>query len=520
MSAGAAPDGRAASRAGRLAGLAALAAALTVGGLFVARATTLMRYPWDWSPDEGLGLDYARRLVEAPATLYPRSAVPFPVAYGPVLPALLAPLTRLQAPLGPARALMLLSALLGAAAVGVIVRRRCGVAWALAAAALSLAPFDLTFWSLLVRVDGPMTTLWLWGATFLLPSELSRGADRLSGGRIAAGAGLLLAAVLTKPTAAVHAAPLVLGWLLVDRPSAVRLALALAAGGLAALGALETVTAGGFLWALRLWRTHPMVEGLSSAVLLDFLDPGWPLLAVAALAFLAAVGHKAQAHREPAWLLVAGGLAATPLLSKHGAGVNYLLPLAPAAAVAGACWLARAARTHPAPQGGPAGIVLLSVLAVALASGRATPLPTAQDEATGRAFYGFTQEVARRTGGPLLATRPDLVYFLAGQRVEVEGSSFIHLARAGVPGADEVLERLAARHYALVVWTWPLPDSPRWTRALLDGYVRVGECRLGWYFGARFPSHLALRRDLQLAFQPPPGTRCTSTAPAAPGAPD
>ena len=117
----------------------------------------------------------------------------------------------------------------------------------------------------------------------------------------------------------------------------------------------------------------------------------------------------------------------------------------------------------------------------------------------------------RRSGGPLLVSRPDLVYFLAKQPAEIEGSSFLHLAAGGAPGTEGVLRGLEEQRYALVVWTWPLPDSPRWTDALLRGYARVGACRLGWYFGAPFPSHLAVRRDLDPAFDPPPGTRCAAS---------
>ncbi|HSD28136.1 MAG TPA: hypothetical protein VLL75_12595, partial [Vicinamibacteria bacterium] len=123
---------------------------------------------------------------------------------------------------------------------------------------------------------------------------------------------------------------------------------------------------------------------------------------------------------------------------------------------------------------------------------------------------GFTQDVQRRSGGPLLVSRPELAYFLAGQPAEIEGSSFLHLAAAAVPGTEGVLQGLEERRYSLVVWTWPLPDSPRWTRALLAGYERVGACRLGWYFGAPFPSHLAVRRGLAVPFDPPLGTRCAA----------
>jgi hypothetical protein len=202
-------------------------------------------------------------------------------------------------------------------------------------------------------------------------------------------------------------------------------------------------------------------------------------------------------------LLLVGGLAVAPLLFKQGASWNYLLPLFAATVVAAGRW-GLVSRPWPA---------VAAVLALALAVTRPFPLPTAVDEATARFFYGFTQEVQRRTGGPLLVTRPDLVYFLAGQPAEVEGSSFLHLAAGGVPGTDGVLRGLEERRYALVVWTWPLSDSPRWTAALLRGYTRIGECRLGWYFGPRFPSHLAVRRDLPVPFDPPPGTRCAAATP-------
>jgi len=119
-------------------------------------------------------------------------------------------------------------------------------------------------------------------------------------------------------------------------------------------------------------------------------------------------------------------------------------------------------------------------------------------------------------GQRLLVSRPDLVYFLAGQEAEIEGTSFLHLAAGGARGADGVLRGLQERRYALVVWTWPLPDSPGWTEALLGNYVRVGDCHLGYYYGALVPSHLALRRGLAVPFEPPPGTRCEAVHLAAP----
>ena len=114
----------------------------------------------------------------------------------------------------------------------------------------------------------------------------------------------------------------------------------------------------------------------------------------------------------------------------------------------------------------------------------------------------------------MLATNPDLVYFRAGQPTEVEGTSFVHLAAAGVPGTEDVLRGLRERRYSIVVWTWPLPMTPEWTLALHAGYERLGECRLGWFFGAPFPSHVAVRRGSAVPFSPPADTRCTAAPPA------
>lgn len=489
-------------RRGALAG-AALAGAVTVLVVlaYLVRARVLVGYPWDWSPDEGLYLDYARRVLEDPGGLYPRRAVPFPSAYGPLLPALLAPLVRLPHPLEAARLLALAWTATGAAAVAVLLRRGPSFAWAAAGVALYLAPFDLSFWHVLVRVDGPMTALWLWAGVPLLPRSLERGADALSPRRLAAGVALLLAAVLVKPTAVFHGAPLVLGWFLVDRRSAWRLTVATGAAGLAALGALEVATGGGFLWVNRLWALHPTVPHLPLAVAGRFATLAWPVLLLALGTFVAAWASRSRPHREPAVLLLAGGLAVAPLLFKQGAAWNYLLPLFAATVVAAGRW-GLVLRHWPA---------VASVLALVLAATRPFPLPTAVDEATARFFYGFTQEVQRGTGGPLLVTRPDLVYFLAGQPAEIEGTSFLHLAAGGAPGTEGVLRGLEDGRYALVVWTWPLPDSPRWTGALLRGYARVGGCRLGYYYGAPFASHLAVRRGLAVRFDPPPGTRCSAS---------
>jgi len=487
---------------------AAVAASLAVVSLFALRAGELVAYPWDWSPDEGLFLDWGRRALEDPGSLYGRSFVPYPAAYGPGFPALLAPL----APLGPgmlgaARVMALLWTGAWALAVYVLVRRAGGPAAGVAAAALSLAAFDVSFWSMLVRPDGPMLALWLFAAAALLPARLEPGSDRLSWRRIAAGSALLVAATLTKPTAVVHGAPLVLGWLLVDRPSALRLTLSVTTVGLVALALLQVATDGGFLWLQRVWSYHGTQVGLREAILWHSLDRMWPYAAFAALAAGIAVARSRSPRgvlAESAWLLPLGAALVVPLLSKYGASWNHLVPMVPALSVLSGRFLANA-RTGPA---------LTAAVAVALAATRPFPLPSDLDRRTASAFYGFVKEHTQRTGGPILATRPELAYFVVGQPVEMEGSCFAQLARHQAPGTERVLERLRNGRYTLLVQLHDLPEEAGLAEAAARGYVHAGGCNLSFYLGTA-PVHLFTRKDLPLYLSPPAGTRCGGPASAA-----
>ncbi len=491
----------------------ALAASLAVIAGYLLRARALVAYPWDWSPDEGLYLDHARRLVEAPASLHARSFVPFPSAYGPVLPLLLAPIAAAGGrALFGARLVALGWTLAGTLAVFVLVRRRATWLLALAGCALALASFDISFWHMLVRPDGPMLALLLLAAIPLLPAALVAGSDRLSPGRIAGGAVLVVAAALAKATAVVHAAPLVLGWLLVDRRSAVRLALAVGAAGLAAVLALQWLTAGGFLWVNRIWSYHPSVAWLPGVVAFDFLKLAWPLLLVAAASVLAAA-ERLQVLRDGAVLLVAGALAVLPLTAKYGASWNYLVPAVPALAVLSArSWAipGNALQGIPRPV---AGAAFLAVAALVLSLTRTFPLPTAEDERTGRAFYAYVADLAREGRGPILAVRPELAYYLVGQPVEMEGSALAHLARAHAPGTELIEQRLEEARYSLLIWTWPLPDTGGYRAAAERSYAPAGGCKLGYYFG-EVTATLLPRRDLFRPMLPQAGTRCGSSVPS------
>ncbi len=494
-------------------GTVAVAGSLAVMLAYLLKAGVLVTYPWDWSPDEGLYLDHARRLVEAPAALNGRSFVPFPSAYGPVLLLLLAPAaSAAEGALFLARLVALGWTLVITACVYVLVRRTAPRLLALAAAALSLVPFDLTFWHMLVRPDGPMLAFLLLAAIPLLPAALASGADRLSPSRIGAGTALLLAAVLAKATAVLHGAPLVLGWLLVDRRGGVRLVLVLGAAGLAALGLVQWLTDGAFLWVNSVWSYHPTQPLLPLAVLLDFLRPGWPLVALF-LATLAAAPDRKAVLRDGATLLLIGAAIVLPFTTKSGASWNYLVPAIPFLAVATARAWARGDTLLGLP-GAPAGAGLLAGVALLLALLRPFPVPTAADERTARDFYAYVADVAHKGAAPILAMRPEFAYYHVHQPVEMEGSCFSYLARGGAPGSEIVERRLAEARYSLVIWMWPLPDTGTYRDSTARHYVPAGECRLGYYFG-EVSATLLPRRDLQQPLVPEAGARCTPAAPAA-----
>lgn len=489
---------------GRATALAAAACSFAALLMFVLPALSLLRYPWDWGPDEGLSLDYGRRVLEAPATLYAKSAVPFPSAWGPVLPLAMAPAVASPAPLLAARLIALAWTAAGAGAIYVLVRRGGSRPLALAAAALSLSRLDLSFFHLILRPDGLLVTLWLWAAVALLPLRLERGADRLSSRRLVAGTVLLVLAGLVKATALLHGAPLVLGWLLVDRNSAVRLIVALVAAGSATVALLQWATAGGFLWVSALWGHHAFMPGQALFLVLYVALRVWPILLLAVAGFVLARRAGGAPHRDPPLLLVLGALLILPALGKFGASWNYLLPLLAALVVSAGRFFALARIAAPSRE---TGALILSAVALAMAATSRVPLPSAEDERTARTFYALVKALAARSQAPILALRPELAYFLVGQPTEAEGSGFESLALEGVPGTGLVLDRLRSRHYGLVVVMWNLPSTPEYVSAMAAGYEKIAVCSLGYYFG-RFDAGIYARSDLRARVGLPEDTRC------------
>ena len=120
-------------------------------------------------------------------------------------------------------------------------------------------------------------------------------------------------------------------------------------------------------------------------------------------------------------------------------------------------WLWRFPRARPVCEA-PRPFAARATLAIALVLTRPFPLPTALDRRTADAFYAFVKEHTRRSGGPILAMRPELAYFVVGQPVEMEGSTFVRLALHNVAGSELLLQRLREGRYTLLVELHALPE--------------------------------------------------------------
>jgi hypothetical protein len=179
--------------------------------------------------------------------------------------------------------------------------------------------------------------------------------------------------------------------------------------------------------------------------------------------------------------------------------------------VLGCRWLSRALPENAPGPRGAIGPALAAAAAIALVATRPFPLPTELDRRTADAFYAFVKEHTRRSGGPILAMRPELAYFVVGQPVEMEGSTFVRLARHNVAGSDRLLQGLRDGRYTLLVELHALPETGGYAEAAERNYVHAGGCNLSFYF-ATAAVHLFTRRDLPLYFTPPADTRCGGPA--------
>lgn len=484
--------------------------AVLVFTLFVTHAVQIATYPWDWDPNEWGAFDGAYRLWQAPSTLFPKnSVVPIPQTYGPLLPILLVPITRLTAnPYLYARLLMLAWTVSGALAAYLLVRRQASRTVALLSAALVLAPFNQSFWYLLVRVDGPMIALWLWSAVLALPPRLQRGAGVLSWRQAWPAGGLLACAAITKAPAVLFAGALIAGWTLVSLRSALRLAAAtaLATGSLVLI--LQVLTGGGFLSTIALQRLLPYDALQITRLLEESLGFNWESVALWLMALGLSLGRRDGSWRDGAWLLWATGPLVVPLLGKDGAVFNYLLPfLAGQAVLIGRLLGGREgtpAAPSSAPQPGPR--VALSRFAPAamvglIALSHPFPLPSESDRLTAKTFFAFV----RSRGAPILAAHPECAYREVGQPIEIEHTDFEPYLRAGLGGTREVVSKVAFQSYRLLIGNqhdMTFAGSP---------YRSVGLCDLRFYYGLERSILLVPRDEPQpVLFPSVPGARCRS----------
>lgn len=495
----------------QLAGARLVAAATAVVGFvaYLANAAALIAYPWDWSPDEGVALDFARRLLLAPATLYPGRAVPVPDGYGPVTWALLAPVVAtFDAPIHAARVVALGWTLAATAAAYVLIRRQADAVSALLGAALILVPMQESFRLMVLRPDGLLLALWLWSAVLLLPPRLERGAARLGWQASVLGAGLIVLGVLTKPVMVLLGLPMVVSWLLVDAKSGWRLARLLAGIGLSTLLLVQVLSGGGYLAVVQLWASHPYSLAHLVGLLRDFALGQAPLLLWAVAAAAWAWSRGRPAWRDGAMPLWLGALLVVPTLAKYGSSSVYLLPLLAATAVLGARLLAAGAGTSASGRARALGAVATAMVALWFVAQSRFPLPSREDRVTGDVFYGTLRGLVRERGGPLLAMRPEYAYFHVGQATELEGSSFFFLTAEHASGTADVFQRVAERGYTVVLGSTRFLAKDR---ALFDSirsrYVPFAGCHLGFYFGTE-PTILLAPKDRPVAFSAVPGARC------------
>jgi len=307
----------------------------------------------------------------------------------------------------------------------------------------------------------------------------------------------------------------VVGYWVVSRRGALRLWGALLLTMVATLGLLQWATDGGFLWVAGLWSAHASLPGLGRDIIVFFLERAWPVAALCVVAALVARERWRALATDPSLLLLLGCVLVVPAMSKHGASWNYALPALPALAVIGGRWFGlglapREPGDGASDRGGSrlrlsAAAALVSAVALGLTLHQSFPLPTPKDEHAARTFYGYVRGYVDRWGGPIVATRPDYAYVLVRQPVEIEGSSFMHLAAAGLPGTERVRERLQRAEYTLVLETWPYPESGGYREAIARSYVHAGGCLMKFYFGA-VTVHAFSRHDIREGLVPPPGT--------------
>ena len=248
---------------------------------------------------------------------------------------------------------------------------------------------------------------------------------------------------------------------------------------------------------------------------MHFLVLAWPVLALALGGYLAAracgrphpsrPGPAARARRTD---------SRVPLLGKHGAGWNYLIPLARGPDDRG---LPLARRRHRGRLAAGASARWPRRSAGGRRARRDAPVPRCRARSTSARPGCSTASPRRSSAAPAglsSSAAPISSTSWPASRRRSRARSFIPPRARRRPGRPRTCSRGCARgRYTLVVETWPLPPGPEWRAALRAGYRHAGGCRLGWYFGGVI-SHVLRAPGRGDRVSPGAGTRC---APAAPG---
>lgn len=371
------------------------------------------------------------------------------------------------------------------------------------AAVLALAWRPVLLWSAVMRVDIPFIAISL-GGLLLAMKAVSRP-------RLIHGAALLFVLALYTKQTAVSAPSAAFGVLLIYRQRTALAGLATSlVSGLAALGAMEWLTQGGFLRHILLYNINRMfpgnLRGIAANALLHIVP-----VAVAAFGAASRLG-AAQLRRDEAGehdlrlLMVVAYWVASGIMTfaylKAGSGSNYFLEWSFATAIMVGVGLMECARRLEA--GADSALLRIVpwalVLHVALISAFVGE-GLAERERTRDATRQIVEQVAR-------ARRPvigdDMVAILrGGKRVLWEPFIFGELARAGIYDERPFVKMIERRDFGFILTEGQPGDGTYDSRfdSAVDGALRRAypeEVRLG-NFGLHFapgevPADLADKR--------------------------
>ena len=442
----------------RVARWAVVAAGLAAVSRYLFIALSTIGYPFQLEWMEGGTVDVASRIANGDPIFVPPSIEYVPYVYPPLYFALVAATSGLIGQGLFAARLVSLVAIAGVCALIASTVRRETSSWMLAAGAVGLfvGGFELTGrWYHLARLDS--TYLF-----FLLAALYALRFGRSWRSAAAAGA-LLWLAFMTKQTAVLVAAPLLIGTVWLDRRRAAVGAATFVVPTLLTWVGLGAATDGWFLYyTLELPAQHELALVDASHYLLAALPVALPSFAVALFALVLAT----RRDRRTGAFLVAAFVGLVPLswlfFAHTGSHLNALMP-----AWAAVCLLAPLAVMHR-PRGHRVRVaaLFLTVQLVLLAEPVADSLPAAGEIARGERFVRWLRE---RDGEVLL---PDMRYVqtLAGRPSHGLGVAARDVLRADRddPGRRLLEESLAnaisERRFGTIVLS-----QPDW----LDGVVAL-----------------------------------------------